>query len=182
MRKAHVGEGSGARAGAVGEREHSRGGAAVRARHSDAPLRSPGRKVRTLSVPPLLQRLTPRNGGLQVVISLSFCLYFAIFLQIGSTIHFSHFFITFINEFLSISPFRLNDGGLLISFEGSSYTCYATEELQSYRVIVGNRVCTFLKESDPTILRATTSGTFHFYWFYRCRRIFPICIQIKFVN
>ena len=48
---------------------------------------------------------------------------------------------------------RLTDGGLLMSFDGSSYTTYMKEEVNSYRIVIGNKTCTFEKENDPTQLR-----------------------------
>ena len=57
--------------------------------------------------------------------------------------------------------FRLTDGGLLVSYLDSSYTTYFIEDPVSYRITVGNRTYWFQKESDPTHLRAPTSGT-HF--------------------
>jgi len=53
---------------------------------------------------------------------------------------------------------RLSDGGLLVSIDGSSYTTYMREEVNSYRVIIGNKTCIFEKENDPTALR---SGMLH---------------------
>jgi len=48
---------------------------------------------------------------------------------------------------------RLSDGGLLVSVDGSSYMTYMREELNSYRVVIGNKTCIFEKENDPTALR-----------------------------
>jgi hypothetical protein len=48
---------------------------------------------------------------------------------------------------------RLSDGGLLVSFDGSSYTTYMKEEVNSYLVVIGNRTCVFDKDNDPTVLR-----------------------------
>ena len=48
---------------------------------------------------------------------------------------------------------RLSDGGLLVSVDGSSYTTYMKEEVNNYRIVVGNKTCQFEKENDPSILR-----------------------------
>ena len=49
--------------------------------------------------------------------------------------------------------YRLTDGGLLISLDGSSHTTYMKEEVSGYRVIIGNKTCVFEKENDPSVLR-----------------------------
>ncbi|XP_020776551.2 acetyl-CoA carboxylase isoform X2 [Boleophthalmus pectinirostris] len=53
---------------------------------------------------------------------------------------------------------RLSDGGLLLSYDGSSHTTYMKEEVDSYRIIVGNKTCVFEKEKDPTVLRSPSAG------------------------
>jgi len=40
-----------------------------------------------------------------------------------------------------------------VSIDGSSYTTYMREELNSYRIVIGNKTCIFEKENDPTALR-----------------------------
>ena len=47
----------------------------------------------------------------------------------------------------------LNDGSLLLSLDGASYTTYMREEVDKYRVVVSGRTCEFDKENDPTKLR-----------------------------
>uniref|UniRef100_A0A4W4E4N3 acetyl-CoA carboxylase n=1 Tax=Electrophorus electricus TaxID=8005 RepID=A0A4W4E4N3_ELEEL len=59
---------------------------------------------------------------------------------------------------IEIDVHRLSDGGLLLSYSGSSYTTYMKEEVESYRVIVGNKTCVFDKERDPTVLRSPSAG------------------------
>ena len=54
---------------------------------------------------------------------------------------------------VNVMSLRLSDGGLLVSIDGSSYTTYMREELNSYRIVIGNKTCTFEKENDPTALR-----------------------------
>lgn len=48
---------------------------------------------------------------------------------------------------------RLSDGGLLISFDGASYTTYMKDQVSSYRITIGNKTCVLHKENDPTKLR-----------------------------
>ncbi|XP_054466487.1 acetyl-CoA carboxylase isoform X1 [Anoplopoma fimbria] len=59
---------------------------------------------------------------------------------------------------IEIDVHRLSDGGLLLSYDGSSYTTYMKEEVDSYRITVGNKTCVFEKEKDPTVLRSPTAG------------------------
>uniref|UniRef100_A0A8D1BTP6 acetyl-CoA carboxylase n=1 Tax=Sus scrofa TaxID=9823 RepID=A0A8D1BTP6_PIG len=62
------------------------------------------------------------------------------------------------NCHIEIDAHRLNDGGLLLSYNGNSYTTYMKEEVNSYRLTIGNKTCVFEKENDPTILRAPSAG------------------------
>ncbi|XP_036953486.1 acetyl-CoA carboxylase isoform X2 [Acanthopagrus latus] len=59
---------------------------------------------------------------------------------------------------IEIDVHRLNDGGLLLSYDGSSHTTYMKEEIDSYRITVGNKTCVFEKETDPTVLRSPSAG------------------------
>lgn len=59
---------------------------------------------------------------------------------------------------IEIDAHRLNDGGLLLSYNGSSYTTYMKEEVDSYRITIGNKTCVFEKENDPTVLRSPSAG------------------------
>ncbi|KAK3538673.1 hypothetical protein QTP86_012135 [Hemibagrus guttatus] len=59
---------------------------------------------------------------------------------------------------IEIDVHRLSDGGLLLSYSGSSYTTYMKEEVDSYRITVGNKTCVFEKERDPTVLRSPSAG------------------------
>ncbi|NWY04063.1 ACACB carboxylase, partial [Nothoprocta ornata] len=59
---------------------------------------------------------------------------------------------------IEIDVHRLNDGGLLLSYNGSSYTTYMKEEIDRYRITVGNKTCDFEKEKDPTVLRSPSAG------------------------
>uniref|UniRef100_A0A4W5K3R1 acetyl-CoA carboxylase n=1 Tax=Hucho hucho TaxID=62062 RepID=A0A4W5K3R1_9TELE len=53
---------------------------------------------------------------------------------------------------------RLSDGGLLLSYDGSSYTTYMKEEVDRYRITIGNKTCMFEKENDPSLLRSLSAG------------------------
>ncbi|XP_010875045.2 acetyl-CoA carboxylase isoform X2 [Esox lucius] len=59
---------------------------------------------------------------------------------------------------IEVDVHRMSDGGLLLSYNGSSYTTYMKEEVDSYRVTVGNKTCVFEKEKDPTVLRSPSAG------------------------
>ncbi|CAL8348024.1 unnamed protein product [Lota lota] len=59
---------------------------------------------------------------------------------------------------IEIDVHRLSDGGLLLSYDGNSHTTYMKEEVDSYRITVGNKTCVFEKEKDPTVLRAPSAG------------------------
>lgn len=53
---------------------------------------------------------------------------------------------------------HLSDSGLLLSIDGSSLTTYMKEEVEKFRVVIGNLTCVFEKENDPTILRSPSTG------------------------
>ncbi|XP_047674506.1 acetyl-CoA carboxylase 2 isoform X2 [Tachysurus fulvidraco] len=59
---------------------------------------------------------------------------------------------------IEIDVHRLSDGGLLLSYSGSSYTTYMKEEVDRYRITVGNKTCVFEKKRDPTVLRSPSAG------------------------
>ncbi|XP_018604528.1 acetyl-CoA carboxylase isoform X4 [Scleropages formosus] len=59
---------------------------------------------------------------------------------------------------IEVDVHRLSDGGLLLSYNGSSYTTYMKEEVDSYRITIGNKTCVFEKEKDPTVLRSPSAG------------------------
>ncbi|XP_072271466.1 acetyl-CoA carboxylase 2 isoform X2 [Pyxicephalus adspersus] len=62
------------------------------------------------------------------------------------------------NSHIEIDVHRLSDGGLLLSYDGNSYTTYMKEEVDRYRVTIGNKTCVFEKERDPTVLRSPSAG------------------------
>ncbi|XP_035212091.1 acetyl-CoA carboxylase-like isoform X1 [Stegodyphus dumicola] len=70
----------------------------------------------------------------------------------------SRYFLSMNNSYKEIEAHRLSDGGLLLSVDGASYTTYVKEEIDHYRVVIGNQTCVFEKENDPTILRSPSTG------------------------
>lgn len=54
---------------------------------------------------------------------------------------------------VELEAHRMNDGGILINLNGSSYLTFIKEEVDSYRIMVNNKSCIFQKENDPSILR-----------------------------
>uniref|UniRef100_A0A4W3HCG2 acetyl-CoA carboxylase n=1 Tax=Callorhinchus milii TaxID=7868 RepID=A0A4W3HCG2_CALMI len=59
---------------------------------------------------------------------------------------------------VEVDVHRLSDGGLLLSYDGSSYTTYMKEEIDRYRITIGNKTCVFEKENDPSLLRSPSAG------------------------
>ncbi|XP_059843867.1 acetyl-CoA carboxylase 2 isoform X2 [Hypanus sabinus] len=59
---------------------------------------------------------------------------------------------------IEIDVHRLSDGGLLLSYDGNSHTTYMKEEIDKYRITIGNKTCVFEKEKDPTLLRSPSAG------------------------
>ncbi|XP_012679531.2 acetyl-CoA carboxylase-like isoform X2 [Clupea harengus] len=59
---------------------------------------------------------------------------------------------------IEVDVHRLSDGGLLLSYDGSSYTTYMKEEVDRYRITIDNKTCVFEKENDPTLLRSPSAG------------------------
>lgn len=57
-----------------------------------------------------------------------------------------------------VETHRLADGSLLLAVDGASYNTYMKEEIDRYRVVIGNQTCIFEKENDPTILRTPSAG------------------------
>lgn len=48
--------------------------------------------------------------------------------------------------------------GILLSVDGSSFTTYMREEVDRYRIVIGNQTCVFEKENDPSLLRSPSAG------------------------
>lgn len=42
--------------------------------------------------------------------------------------------------------------------DGASFTTYMKEEVDRYRIVIGNQTCVFEKENDPTLLRSPSAG------------------------
>lgn len=63
------------------------------------------------------------------------------------------FFLVMADSYKEVEVHRMSDGGLLMSIDGSSYTTYMKEEVDRYRIIIGNQTCVFEKQNDPSILR-----------------------------
>ncbi|ELU03368.1 hypothetical protein CAPTEDRAFT_150877 [Capitella teleta] len=68
------------------------------------------------------------------------------------------YFITLNGSYLEVEAHRLSDGGLLVNMGGSSHTTYMKEEVNSYRVTIGNMTCVFDKRTDPTQLITPSTG------------------------
>uniref|UniRef100_A0A3P8VUQ0 acetyl-CoA carboxylase n=1 Tax=Cynoglossus semilaevis TaxID=244447 RepID=A0A3P8VUQ0_CYNSE len=68
-------------------------------------------------------------------------------------------YVVIMNDSLAeVDVHRLSDGGLLLSYDGSSYTTYMKEEVDRYRITIGNKTCVFEKENDPSLLRSPSAG------------------------
>lgn len=47
---------------------------------------------------------------------------------------------------------------MLLSVDGASFTTYMKEEVDRYRIVIGNQTCIFDKENDPSLLRSPSAG------------------------
>ena len=68
------------------------------------------------------------------------------------------YFLVMNGTYKEVEIHRLTDSGLLLSVDGASHTTYMREEVDRYRVVIGNKTCVFEKENDPTILRSPSTG------------------------
>ncbi|KAM7345539.1 acetyl-CoA carboxylase isoform 1-T1 [Cochliomyia hominivorax] len=68
------------------------------------------------------------------------------------------YFLLMNNSFKEVEVHRLSDGGMLLSVDGASYTTYMKEEVDRYRIVIGNQTCVFEKENDPSLLRSPSAG------------------------
>ena len=68
------------------------------------------------------------------------------------------YFLVINDTFKEVEVHRMSDSGLLLSVDGSSHVTYIKEEVDGYRVVIGNQTCVFEKENDPTILRSPSTG------------------------
>lgn len=70
----------------------------------------------------------------------------------------SSYFLVMNGTYKYVEVHHLSDSGLLLSIDGSSLTTYMKEEVERFRVVIGNLTCVFEKENDPTILRSPSTG------------------------
>lgn len=68
------------------------------------------------------------------------------------------YFLIMNGSFKELEVHRLSDGGMLLSLDGASYTTYMKEEVDRYRIVIGNQTCVFEKENDPSLLRSPSAG------------------------
>lgn len=68
------------------------------------------------------------------------------------------YFLVMNGSFKEIEVHRLSDGSMLLSLEGASYSTYMKEEVDRYRVVIGNQTVIFDKENDPSLLRSPSAG------------------------
>lgn len=68
------------------------------------------------------------------------------------------YFLVMNGSFKEVDVHRLSDGGMLLSLEGASYTTYMKEEVDRYRIVIGNQTCIFDKENDPSLFRSPSAG------------------------
>lgn len=70
----------------------------------------------------------------------------------------TNYFLVMNGSYKEIEVHSLSDGGLLISFDGASFTTYMKEEVDRYRIVIGNQTCVFEKDNDPSLLRSPSAG------------------------
>ncbi|XP_071442085.1 acetyl-CoA carboxylase isoform X1 [Hetaerina americana] len=70
----------------------------------------------------------------------------------------SSYFLVMNGSVTEIDVHRMSDGGMLLSLDGASYTTYMKEEVDRYRIVIGNLTCVFEKENDPSMLRSPSAG------------------------
>ncbi|RVE46271.1 hypothetical protein evm_009095 [Chilo suppressalis] len=68
------------------------------------------------------------------------------------------YFLNMNGSFKELEVHKLTDGGTLLSVDGASYTTYLKEEVDKYRIVIGNQTVVFEKEKDPSKLRAPSAG------------------------
>lgn len=68
------------------------------------------------------------------------------------------YFLVMNNSYKEVDIHRLSDGGLLLSLDGGSFTTYMREEIDRYRIVIGNQTCVFEKGNDPSLLRSPSAG------------------------
>ncbi|CAB3233549.1 unnamed protein product [Arctia plantaginis] len=68
------------------------------------------------------------------------------------------YFLAMNTSFKELEVHHLTDGGTLLSVDGASYTTYLKDEVDKYRIVIGNQTVVFDKEKDPSKLRAPSAG------------------------
>lgn len=68
------------------------------------------------------------------------------------------YFLVMNNSYREVEVHRMSDGGLLLSLDGASFTTYMREEVDRYRIVIGNQTCIFEKDNDPSLLRSPSAG------------------------
>ncbi|XP_014207408.1 acetyl-CoA carboxylase isoform X3 [Copidosoma floridanum] len=68
------------------------------------------------------------------------------------------YFLVMNGSYKEVEIHRLSDGGLLLSLDGASFTTYMREEVDRYRIVIGNQTCVFEKDNDPSLLRSPSAG------------------------
>ncbi|KAI5637061.1 acetyl-CoA carboxylase, central region domain-containing protein [Phthorimaea operculella] len=68
------------------------------------------------------------------------------------------YFLAMNGSFKEMEVHKLTDGGTLLSVDGASYTTYLKDEVDKYRIVIGNQTVVFEKEKDPSSLRAPSAG------------------------
>ncbi|ODM91016.1 Acetyl-CoA carboxylase [Orchesella cincta] len=70
----------------------------------------------------------------------------------------NQYFLVMNDSIKEVEVHRMSDGGLLVSTDMQSFNTYMKEEVDRYRVVIGNQTCVFEKENDPTLLRSPSAG------------------------
>lgn len=68
------------------------------------------------------------------------------------------YFLVMNGSYKEVEVHRLSDGGMLLSLDGASFTTYMREEVDRYRIVIGNQTCVFEKDNDPSLLRSPSAG------------------------
>ncbi|XP_015588836.1 acetyl-CoA carboxylase isoform X3 [Cephus cinctus] len=68
------------------------------------------------------------------------------------------YFLVMNGSYKEVEVHSLSDGGLLLSLDGASFTTYMREEVDRYRIVIGNQTCIFEKDNDPSLLRSPSAG------------------------
>lgn len=68
------------------------------------------------------------------------------------------YFLVMNDSYKEVEVHRLSDGCMLLSLDGASHTTYMKEEVDRYRIVIGNQTVVFEKENDPSLLRSPSAG------------------------